>query len=303
MATSPRRPDGRDRARQRDVPALDGLHPRAAASGVKRFQDLLTAGGRIYHETHYAPLLRMQGSVREIAVDIVCADGRRLPVLVNSVLLTDDGGRAADGADDALRRDRAQVLRARAARRPRPRARGARADRAPAAHHRRAGGGARRRGDRRRRVDRASWPRRSSPHAGRDRRRRRVAARDVRRGRRAVVPSPDARRARRRPPAAGLRRPARLRGGRARVPASRCAGQTALALERARLYEETRDVAHTLQRSLLAGDAAAGPALRDRARSTSRPSSTWRSAATGTTRSRCPAARSGSSSATWSAAA
>ena len=58
--------------------------------GVKRFQDLLTAGGRIYHETHYAPLLRMQGSVREIAVDIVTADGRRLPVLVNSVLVTDD---------------------------------------------------------------------------------------------------------------------------------------------------------------------------------------------------------------------
>ena len=60
--------------------------------GVKRFQDLLTAGGRIYHETHYAPLLRMQGSVREIAVDIVTADGRRLPVLVNSVLLTDAAG-------------------------------------------------------------------------------------------------------------------------------------------------------------------------------------------------------------------
>ena len=35
--------------------------------GVKRFQDLLSVGGRIYHETHYAPLLRMQGSVREIA--------------------------------------------------------------------------------------------------------------------------------------------------------------------------------------------------------------------------------------------
>ncbi len=60
--------------------------------GVKRFQDLLTKGGRIYHETHYAPLLRMQGSVREIAVDIVTADGRRLPVLVNSVLLTDADG-------------------------------------------------------------------------------------------------------------------------------------------------------------------------------------------------------------------
>ena len=47
--------------------------------GVRRFQDLLTAGGRIYHETHYAPLLRMQGNVREIAVDIVCADGAGCP--------------------------------------------------------------------------------------------------------------------------------------------------------------------------------------------------------------------------------
>ena len=59
----------------------------------RRFQDLLTAGGRIYHETHYAPLLRMQGAVREIALDVVCADGRRLPALVNSVLLADDAGR------------------------------------------------------------------------------------------------------------------------------------------------------------------------------------------------------------------
>jgi PAS domain S-box-containing protein len=60
--------------------------------GVKRFQDLLSVGGRIYHETHYSPLLRMQGSVREIAVDVVCANGERLSVLVNSVLLRDDAG-------------------------------------------------------------------------------------------------------------------------------------------------------------------------------------------------------------------
>jgi PAS domain S-box-containing protein len=62
---------------------------------AKRFQDLLTAGGRIYHETHYAPLLRMQGHVRELAVEIVCADGRRLPVLINSVLLLDAAGAPA----------------------------------------------------------------------------------------------------------------------------------------------------------------------------------------------------------------
>ena len=60
--------------------------------GRRRFQDLLTAGGRIFHETHYAPLLRMQGAVREIAVEMVCADGRRLPVLINSVLRQDERG-------------------------------------------------------------------------------------------------------------------------------------------------------------------------------------------------------------------
>ncbi|MDQ3757042.1 MAG: serine/threonine-protein phosphatase, partial [Actinomycetota bacterium] len=51
-----------------------------------------TPGGRIYHETHYAPMLRMQGAAREIALDIVCADGRRLPALVNSVLERDSSG-------------------------------------------------------------------------------------------------------------------------------------------------------------------------------------------------------------------
>ncbi len=58
----------------------------------KRFQDLLTAGGRIFHETHYAPLLRMQGAVREIAVDLICANGGRLPALINSVLRKDEDG-------------------------------------------------------------------------------------------------------------------------------------------------------------------------------------------------------------------
>jgi sigma-B regulation protein RsbU (phosphoserine phosphatase) len=60
--------------------------------GRRTFSDLLTGGGRIYHETHYAPMLRMQDRVREIALDIVCADGRRLPALVNSVLERDATG-------------------------------------------------------------------------------------------------------------------------------------------------------------------------------------------------------------------
>ena len=55
----------------------------------RRFQDLLSPGGRIYHETHYAPLLRMQGAVRAIAVEIVRGDGSRLPALVNSLVRHD----------------------------------------------------------------------------------------------------------------------------------------------------------------------------------------------------------------------
>jgi sigma-B regulation protein RsbU (phosphoserine phosphatase) len=54
--------------------------------GHLRFADLLSVGGRIYHETHFAPLLRMQGEVRSVALDMVAADGHRLPVLVNSVV-------------------------------------------------------------------------------------------------------------------------------------------------------------------------------------------------------------------------
>jgi sigma-B regulation protein RsbU (phosphoserine phosphatase) len=77
--------------------ALTG-HPRDALIGQRTFADLLSAGGRIYHETHYAPMLQMQDSVRGIALDLVRADGRRIPVLVNSVL-----ERNADGTPRVVR--------------------------------------------------------------------------------------------------------------------------------------------------------------------------------------------------------
>ena len=52
----------------------------------RRFLELLAPGDRIYYETHYAPLLLMQGEVRGIAVELICADGSRLPCLISSVL-------------------------------------------------------------------------------------------------------------------------------------------------------------------------------------------------------------------------
>lgn len=52
--------------------------------GRKSFVNLLTPGGRIFHETHYAPMLRLQGTARELAVDLVRRDGSRFPVLINA---------------------------------------------------------------------------------------------------------------------------------------------------------------------------------------------------------------------------
>ncbi|MFJ9059673.1 PP2C family protein-serine/threonine phosphatase [Streptomyces sp. NPDC102409] len=61
--------------------------------GRMRFTDLLTVGGRIYHDTHLAPLLSMQGSVSGVTLDLRNADGGRLPVLISSLTKTDSDGR------------------------------------------------------------------------------------------------------------------------------------------------------------------------------------------------------------------
>jgi signal transduction histidine kinase len=66
---------------------------RQALVGHKGFQDLLSIGGRIFYDTHLTPLLRMQGFVNEIAVDLSGADGRPLPVLANMVQKRDANGR------------------------------------------------------------------------------------------------------------------------------------------------------------------------------------------------------------------
>ncbi|QIK64938.1 SpoIIE family protein phosphatase [Nocardioides sp. HDW12B] len=52
--------------------------------GRRLFSELLSPGGRIYHETHFAPMLRVDGEVREMAFEIATAT-TRIPVLVNAV--------------------------------------------------------------------------------------------------------------------------------------------------------------------------------------------------------------------------
>ena len=51
----------------------------------RRFQDLLTIGGRIFHQTHWAPLMRMQGSVAEVKLDLVHKDKHCVTMLLNGV--------------------------------------------------------------------------------------------------------------------------------------------------------------------------------------------------------------------------
>lgn len=57
---------------------------RAALVG-RRFQDLLTVGARIFHQTHWAPLLQMQGSVGEVQLDLKGPSGARIPMMMNAV--------------------------------------------------------------------------------------------------------------------------------------------------------------------------------------------------------------------------
>jgi PAS domain S-box-containing protein len=50
-----------------------------------RLQDLFTIGGRVFHQTHLAPLLQMQGSVAEVQLDMRHAAGHTLPMLINII--------------------------------------------------------------------------------------------------------------------------------------------------------------------------------------------------------------------------
>jgi sigma-B regulation protein RsbU (phosphoserine phosphatase) len=61
-----------------------GFEPEALI-GKKRFQDLLTVGSRIFHQTHWMPLLQVQGSVAEVQLELAKRDGQVVPMLVNAV--------------------------------------------------------------------------------------------------------------------------------------------------------------------------------------------------------------------------
>jgi phosphoserine phosphatase RsbU/P len=60
----------------------------------KKLHDLLNMAGRMFYETHIAPLLRMQGFFNEVALDLVTASGGRVPVIANAAERRDAKGNA-----------------------------------------------------------------------------------------------------------------------------------------------------------------------------------------------------------------
>src|SRR3954467_3941104 len=73
--------------------------------GRRRFQDLLTMGGRIFHQTHWAPLLRMQGSISEVKLELNQRDGTPIPIVVNAIR-REQGGQMVHDIAAFVARDR-----------------------------------------------------------------------------------------------------------------------------------------------------------------------------------------------------
>ena len=59
----------------------------------KRFSDFLNMAGRIYYETHIAPLLRMQGFFNEFAIEMVTAAGEPIQMICNALEGRDAAGK------------------------------------------------------------------------------------------------------------------------------------------------------------------------------------------------------------------
>lgn len=59
----------------------------------RSFLDLLSVGSRIHYETHFGPLLQLQGQLGGITVDLVGADRARLPVFLTANIKSDPEGR------------------------------------------------------------------------------------------------------------------------------------------------------------------------------------------------------------------
>lgn len=57
---------------------------REEVAGIRYLQDFFTIGGKIFYQTHLAPLVAMQGSVAEVKLDLLHRDQSTVPVVFNA---------------------------------------------------------------------------------------------------------------------------------------------------------------------------------------------------------------------------
>src|SRR3954451_4227162 len=57
------------------------------------FTELFATGSRIHYETHFAPLLQLNGEISGVAVDLVTVSGARVPAFITANVKKDVDGR------------------------------------------------------------------------------------------------------------------------------------------------------------------------------------------------------------------
>jgi PAS domain S-box-containing protein len=86
------------------IAAVDGVVLRANATlcnwlgydvaelaGAKKFPELMPMGARVFLQTHWIPLLQIQGSVSEVQLDLLHKNGQRLPMMLSAIRRERDG--------------------------------------------------------------------------------------------------------------------------------------------------------------------------------------------------------------------
>ena len=84
-------PDGRIIRANATLARWLGYEPDALRG--REFSDLLTVGGRILYDTHFGPLLHLGRDLNGVTVDVVTADGTRLPMFLTANVKLDSDDR------------------------------------------------------------------------------------------------------------------------------------------------------------------------------------------------------------------
>ncbi|MEO7497169.1 MAG: PAS domain S-box protein, partial [Massilia sp.] len=63
----------------------------AELAGRLRFSALMPMGARVFLQTHWTPLLQIQGSVSEVQLDLLHKDGHRVPMMLSAMRRERDG--------------------------------------------------------------------------------------------------------------------------------------------------------------------------------------------------------------------